>query len=272
MKREALNYISKEDGTVGKALLILELVAGFENGARFNDILAQSPFPKASTYRFLQTLLSQNMLSFDEETQKYKLGLRLVRLAHSAWARASLAPIARHILDQVSKETGETIHLAQLDNAQVLYVDKRNAGRPIHMFSDAGKIGPAYCTGVGKAMLAFLPDDERERCIAQQSFFAHTPHTLASPEALLADLEDVRKAGVAFDREEHEPGIICIAVPILSDAGRVLGSMSMTSTTERKSLDDLRAHQNKLQQAARDIAQAAQNWQFPTEIQKGSEE
>ncbi len=262
--RMNLNQMSNEDGTVGKALLILDVVEGFENGARFNDILLHSPFPKASTYRFLQTLLNQNMLSFDEETQKYKLGLRLVRLAHSAWSRASLAPVARHALDQVSKETGQTIHLAQLDNAQVLYVDKRNAGRPIDMFSDAGKIGPAYCTGVGKAMLAFLPEAQRDRCIAQQSFFAYTEHTLASPEALLEDLEEIKRSGVAFDREEHEPGIICVAVPILSDAGRVLGSMSITSSTERNSIEELAKYKNNLQKAAQEIARTAQNWQFPS--------
>ena len=91
----------------------------------------------------------------------YALGVRLVRLAHAAWAQSSLAPLARPYLDRLSAETGETIHLAQLDQGQVLYVDKRNAARPVEMFAQAGKVGPAYCTGVGKAMLAYLPNRRR---------------------------------------------------------------------------------------------------------------
>jgi hypothetical protein len=94
------------------------------------------------------------MLSYDPERQTYAPGLRLVRLAHAAWQASSLAPIARPYLDELSRATGETVHLAQLDGGQVLYVDKRNAADPVEMYSQAGKVGPAYCTGVGKAMLA----------------------------------------------------------------------------------------------------------------------
>ncbi len=253
-----------EDGTVGKALAVLDIVAGFDNGARFNDILAQSPFPKATTYRFLQTLLNQRMIGFEQETQKYHMGLRLVGLAHKAWARASLAPIARETLDAVSAQTGETIHLAQLDNAQVLYVDKRNATRPVSMFSEAGKIGPAYCTGVGKAMLAFLPEGERERVIAQQSFFAHTTHTLTSADDLRIDLAEIRKTGHAYDREEHENGIICIAVPIKSEDDRIFGGLSITSSASRDDLHALAQYQPVLKNAAKNIANLAQNWQFPS--------
>ena len=83
----------------------------------------------------------------------------VLRLAHAAWATSSLAPIARPYLDELSAETGETIHLAQMDGGQVLYVDKRNATKPVEMFAQAGKVGPAYCTGVGKAMLAFMPPE-----------------------------------------------------------------------------------------------------------------
>ena len=135
-----------------------------------------SPYPKATLFRFLQTLVSQGMLSLDPETSSYSLGVRLVRLAHAAWKQSSLAPVARPFLDALSAEMGETVHLAQLDGAHVLYVDKRNARVPIEMFSQAGKVGPAYCTGVGKAMLAFLPADQLGRLMPQMAF-----HRLHSP-------------------------------------------------------------------------------------------
>ena len=123
----------------------------------------------------------------------------------------------------------------------MLYVDKRNATQPVEMFSDAGKIGPAYCTGVGKAMLAFLPKEELAEALTAQSFHQHTPATLTSAAALRTDLERIRHTGISYDREEHEPQIICVAVPILSTAGEPLSAISVTTSTLRQSLADLEA-------------------------------
>ena len=253
----------KGDGTVGKALDVLDMVARHGRPVRFTELLGQGTYPKATLYRFLQTLTNQGMLAYHPEAQVYSLGVRLVRLAHAAWAQSSLAPIARPWLDSLSQELGETLHLAQLDQGQVLYVDKRNAARPVDMFSQAGKVGPAYCTGVGKAMLAFLPEDRLEQALSRQSFHAFTPATLASREALVGELKAIRERGYAFDLEEHEPGIICIAAPILSASGRAIGAMSITSTTQRNSLEDLEAFAPRLREVAAAIAAEAQAWRFP---------
>lgn len=251
------------DGTVGKALDVLDQVAAFGRPVRFGTLLACSSFPKATLYRLLQTLTSQNMLAYDSEKQTYRLGMRLVRLAHGAWMQSSLAPIARPHLDRLSSQIGHTVHLAQLDNAQVLYVDKRNAAQPVEMFSDAGKVGPAYCTGVGKAMLAFLPEAEQRVAIAQQSFHRFTDQTSTGADALCAELCAIRKRGYALDVEEHEPGIICIAFPVLSSGGRVLGAVSVTGSTQSISLTQLEAFVPRLAQTATAIAADAQDWRFP---------
>jgi len=251
------------DGTVGKALALLDIVAEADRPLRFAEIQALCDHPKATLHRLLQTLVSQDMLSFESERQTYAPGMRLVRLAHAAWARSSLAPVARPHVDALSSQVGETIHLAQLSEGQVLYVDKRNALKPVEMFSDAGKVGPGYCTGVGKAMLAFLPPAERETAIRQQSFYRHTANTLDTPERLAAELDAIRAAGVAFDREEHEPGIICVAVPILSSGGRMMGALSITGATGHTSLDVLEGYTPALQETAAKIAAAAEAWQFP---------
>ncbi|GAB4382427.1 IclR family transcriptional regulator [Albidovulum sp.] len=251
------------DGTVGKALEVLDHVAALGRPVRFAELLEHSRFPKATLYRFVQTLTSQRMLSYDPERQTYALGVRLVRLAHAAWAQSSLAPIARPHLDALSAAVGETVHLAQLDGAHVLYVDKRNAARPVQMFSEAGKVGPAYCTGVGKAMLAHLPEAELERILPQQSFHRFTANTLGDAQALRAELAAIRARGHAFDREEHEPGIICVAVPVLGATGRVLGGLSLTGTTERTSLDELARRVPDLRRTAERIAAEAECWRFP---------
>lgn len=256
------------DGTVGKALDVLDRVAAFGRPMRFTELLEASPFPKATLYRFLQTLTSQGMLSYDPERQTYALGVRLVRLAHAAWQQSSLAPVARPHLDALSREAGETVHLAQLDHGQVLYVDKRNTADPIEMYSQAGKVGPAYCTGVGKAMLAFLDAEDLAEILPLQSFHRFTPNTITSREALLSELLRIRARGYAFDNEEHEPGIICIAMPILTATGRVLGALSVTTSTTRKSLDELEGVAPAVRRAAEAIAEEAVAWRFPDETRQ----
>lgn len=251
------------DGTVGKALDVLDMVASAGRPLRFTEMLGTSPYPKATLYRFLQVLTHQGMLAHDAATGSYSLGVRLVRLAHAAWAQSSLAPLARVHVDALSARLGETIHLAQLDQGQVLYVDKRNAARPVEMFSQAGKVGPAYCTGVGKAMLAHLPPDALADALMRQSFHRFTPHTLATPEALQAELLAIRARGFAFDREEHEPGIICVAVPVLARTGRVIGALSVTSTLAHTTLDGLAGLAPEIQATATLIAAEAENWRFP---------
>jgi IclR family transcriptional regulator, KDG regulon repressor len=253
------------DGTVGKALDVLDRVAAFGRPVRFFELLDGSPFPKATLYRFLQTLTSQGMLSYDPDRQTYSLGLRLVRLAHAAWSHSALAQVARPFLDALSREAGETVHLAQLDHGQVLYLDKRNSKDPIEMFSQAGKVGPAYCTGVGKAMLAYLGEAELAPLLPQQSFHRFTPNTLTSAAALVAELARIRAEGLARDAEEHEPGIICIAAPILTRGGRVLGAVSVTTSTARRTLSELEAQAPALRRCAASIAEEAAAWRFPEE-------
>lgn len=256
------------DGTVGKACNVLDQVAAFGRPVRFGELLAHSAFPKATLYRFLQTLTSQGMLAYDPERQTYAPGMRLVRLAHAAWTQSSLAPIARPMLDALSRDLGETVHLAQLDHAQVLYVDKRNAAEPVEMFSQAGKVGPAYCTGIGKAMLAYLPEPELDRAIALQPFHRFTGRTLTNAAALRGELAAIRARGFAFDREEHEPGIICVAVPVLSTQGRVLGGLSVTAPTRRCDLAQLEAWVPQLHRTAMAIAAEAQAWRFPDQLDR----
>ncbi|MBO9479649.1 IclR family transcriptional regulator [Shimia sp. R11_0] len=251
------------DGTVGKALDVLDQVAAFERPVRFGELQEKSIYPKATLYRFLQTLTNQGMLAYDSEHQTYSLGIRLVRLAHAAWTQSSLAPIARPHLDALSQASQETVHLAQLDASQVLYVDKRNARDPVAMYSQAGKVGPAYCTGVGKVMMAFLDEATLAETIAQQSFHRFTPHTLVSAEELRAELENIRARGYGFDREEHEPGIVCVAVPILSPSGRMLGALSVTGPTSRTSLEQLETWAPHVMETAAQIGREAQAWRFP---------
>ncbi|QUJ78197.1 IclR family transcriptional regulator [Sulfitobacter albidus] len=260
-----MNSQVKSDGTVGKAMDVLDAVAAFGRPVRFSELLASSTHPRATLYRFLQTLTNQGLLRYDGQTQTYHLGLRLVRLAHAAWAQSSLAPLAAPALDTLASETGETVHLAQIDSGQVIFIDKRRAHSQFDTLAQPGRVAPAFCTGVGKAILAHLPPEARDRALRQQAYLPYTPHTLTSPETLAAELKTIAIEGIAFDREEHEVGIISIAAPIRCNRGHVIGAASIATSTNRKSLDALTAFRPALLRTTAQIGAAAADWQFPAQ-------
>ncbi len=251
------------DGTVGKALEVLDQVAETGRPVRFSELMEKSDFPKATLYRFLQTLTNQKLLSYDSDDQTYRLGLRLVQLAHAAWKQSSLTPLARPHVEALGAKVGETIHLAQMDHGQVLFVDKFKTIDQFETLAQTGKIAPGYCTGVGKAILAFLPPERRQRALMQQAFMKYTPATHIDARSLADELDEIRKEGVAFDREEHERGIISIAAPIITDGGRVIGSMSIATSTARHSLKGLNKFRPALLDAAEKIGVDAAYWHFP---------
>ena len=253
----------KSDGTVGKALQVLDQVAEFRRPVRFSELLENSPFPKPTLYRFVQTLTNQGMLSFDPDRQTYAMGVRLVRLAHSAWRYSSLARVARPYIEALAAKVGEAVHLAQLDNGHVLFVDKCKATDHFETLAQAGKIAPGYCTGVGKAILAFMPEVEQNRALDQQSYTAYTPFTLTNRAALMTEIAQIKEDGFAYDREEHEQGIISIACPILNGQGRVVGAVSIATSTNRYTIKNLEKQRPNLMRSANLIGAEAELWQVP---------
>jgi IclR family transcriptional regulator, KDG regulon repressor len=243
---------------INRALHILDVIAGAGIPLRFAEVQKASPLPKATLSRLLHQLEAEGMLAFEPQSQRYKLGLRLIRLAHGAWESASLVEVARPLIDRLADLLGTTVHLACLDHGQVLYLDKRVPRPTIAMFSAPGRIGPAYCTGVGKAMLAWLPEDERRQAIERQSFTSHTPKTITRRQDLEAELASTRERGYAVDDEEHELTIICVAVPIMTSGGKVLGALSATSTMHVTTLENLAAFVGDLRGAAAGIASGAE--------------
>jgi DNA-binding IclR family transcriptional regulator len=258
-----MNQILK-DGTVGKALVMLDIVATAGHALRFNNILALSPFPKATTYRFLQTMTSQGMLSYDAESQKYSLGMRLVRLAHNAWKQASLGPIAAPHLNQLARQVGETVHLAQIENGQVLFIDKRHTSERFETLAQVGRIAPAHCTGVGKVMLAFMQPERQEYSLQRQTFIKFTSTTITHKKALLEELTHIRSEGLAYDREEHENGIISIAAPILTSLGQVMGAISIATSTSRHTVEDLKQYKDLLIATTIAVSSEAEHCLHPT--------
>ena len=243
---------------------MLDIIADAEQSLRFNNILALSPFPKATTYRLLQTMTSQAMLSYDAESQKYSLGMRLVRLAHHAWKQASLGPIASPYLNQLASEVGETVHLAQIENGQVLFIDKRHTSQRFETLAQVGRIAPAHCTGVGKVMLAYMPPERQDYALQRQTYIKFTNTTITNKEALLDELATIKREGVAYDKEEHENGIISIAAPILMSSGQVMGAISIATSTSRHTLEDLTQYRRVLDATTKAVSAEAELYLHPT--------
>ncbi|MCW4630781.1 MULTISPECIES: IclR family transcriptional regulator [Marinomonas] len=229
---------TKNSGSsLSKALNMLNHVCTSPVPLRFAELVELSELPKATAHRQLNTLLEHGLVRFDEHKQAYYPGYGLLALAHRTWANLDIRDVAAAPMRELWSSTQETIHLAVLDGADVIYIDKLESPKSLRLYSAVGKKGPVYCTGVGKAMLAFLPDDKQKDIIDHQAFFRHTEHTLTTPEALKANLAQIREKGISLDLEEHEMGIKCAAAPIFNSRHEAVAAISVTAPAFRTSDD-----------------------------------
>jgi IclR family transcriptional regulator, KDG regulon repressor len=165
-----------------------------------------------------------------------------------------LREVARDPMQRLGDLTGETIHLSVYDEPHVVYIDKIESTFPIRMYSRVGARAESYCTGVGKALVAFLSDYEFEWYLRKVSFTRYTPNTITSAKGLREEIARIRTQGYALDLEEHEEGVRCAAAPVFGLDGRVAGSISVAAPVFRKSEDDIRALAPAVMEAARQIS------------------
>lgn len=219
-------------GTLGKAMSVLEAVALAERPMRFTDVLAVSGQPRGTLHRQLSHLVQEGLLELRPD-HAYVPGLRLLKLASASWARNEFRAVAAPFLEALHRQTGETVHLGVLRGREIIYLDKVESRQAVRMNSQIGNASPVYCTGVGKAALAALDTEALDALLSGLDFRRFTPQTITSRAALLDELARIRLSGIAFDREEHEPGIRCVAAPVF-DAGRALvAGVSVTGPAYR---------------------------------------
>lgn len=219
-------------GTLGKAMDVLDAVAVSPTPPRFTDLLKKVDQPRGTLHRQISNLVEEGLLTVRGD-HSYELGIRLLRLASKAWSDNQFRVVAEPHLRRLHDLTGETVHLGVLSGSEVIYLDKVEGRQMVRMHSQIGNASPVYCTGVGKAALSALPDDEVERRIASLRFHPYTPTTLPDAEALRREIAEIRRTGVAYDREEHEPGIHCVAAPIHSSGRGFTAGVSVTAPAYR---------------------------------------
>lgn len=221
-----------DTGTLGKAMDVLDAVERSERPPRFTDLLDQLGQPRGTLHRQISNLIAEGLLA-QRTDHCYELGPRLLKLASRAWSGNQFRQIAEPHLAALHEATGETVHLGVLSETEIVYLDKVESRSAVRMHSQIGKASPLYCTGVGKAALSLLSDQRLDATIARMRFHRFTAHTLVTPEALRAEIASIRACGNAYDREEHEPGISCVAAPISSRDGSLIAGISVTAPSFR---------------------------------------
>jgi DNA-binding IclR family transcriptional regulator len=185
---------------------------------------------------------------------KFRLGLRLFDFGNRAIEQYDLRERAQPHLRRLVAETEETAHLCILEQARVIYIDKIEPARSVRMITRVGSSNPVHCTSVGKAMLAFLPEDKINDIIRKTRFERLTSRTISSPEALRAEIEKTRRRGYAVDDEELEEGLRCIAVPLLDAQRQPVAAVSVSGPSFRVTAQKLPAIANHLLQCVRGIS------------------
>ncbi|MCO5994879.1 IclR family transcriptional regulator [Actinoallomurus rhizosphaericola] len=194
-----------------RAFELLEHLADAGGQLALTELAEVSGLPMPTIYRLMRTLVNRGYVR-QGPSKRYALGPRLIRLGETSerllgsWARPALA--------QLVDEVGETANMALLEGDEAVYVAQVPSRHSMRMFTEVGRRVLPHCTGVGKALLAQLPEPVVREIIARTGMPAYTPHTITDPAALVEELARIRQRGYALDEQEQEIGVRCVAVPI----------------------------------------------------------
>jgi IclR family transcriptional regulator, acetate operon repressor len=225
---------SKQVQSVSRALDLLEHVTLSSDEVALTDLARKTGLQTPTAHRLLQTLVAREWLVQSPKTSRYRPSNKLLAIAGGVEARsARLRATARPHLEMLRDASGESTNLVVLDGRATVYVDQAPSPRPIRMFAEIGARVPAYASGAGKAMLAFGGPEALDALFAGGPLERLTAHTLTDRQTLERELERVRERRYAVDDEEYEPGISCVAAPILSADGAGFAALSISAPSTR---------------------------------------
>jgi IclR family pca regulon transcriptional regulator len=224
----------------------LAILASFRSGRTLlgiSELAREVELSRSTTHRYVSTLAALGYLEQDRPTRKYRLGPRVLDLGFSAINSMELRDVAAPHLRELSDSTGYTVNMALLDGLDIVYVERCRSARPgqreIDLNLHVGARLPAYCTSLGKVLLAFLPADEREARLAGVDLVRRGPNTLTSRRALSLELKRVREQGFAVNNEELAYGLRSIAAPVLAHDGTAAAAINVAVHSSMISIGDL---------------------------------
>lgn len=244
-------------GVVDKVASLLIALAGEKRALDLSEIAALTGINKSTACRILKRLAVHRLVDQDAESGSYRLGLALFELGRRVGDTAHLSEVARPVLDSLARESGETAHFALLDthHGRVVHLARVDSPHPVRAVpSQTGKGYPFHCLSVGKAIAAFLPENERRLLLSPSKFERFTHRTITRRADLERELEKIRRLGYAVDDEEYYEGIRCVAVPVLGQNDTAFGGLSIAGPANRVTPDRLDGLAALLGRAATEIA------------------
>lgn len=221
--------------TVKKALDVLDCFL-YENAELgVTEISKLTGLYKSNVCNILSTYVQCGYLEKNPVNEKYHIGLKFMKLANKLMINIGANGMIHKVINQLAEELNERVYYAVPYKHEVMYINVAFPKWENFRWIVSGTTAPMYCTGLGKAMLAYLPQEQKNEVLSlpMQSF---TEHTITDPAKLLAELEVVRQRGYAIDNGEHKSHGKCVAVPVFSQNGELYGAISVTGRAKR--LDD----------------------------------
>jgi IclR family KDG regulon transcriptional repressor len=224
--------------SVIKAFTLLDAFIGDQKEWGVRELAKKTGYNKSTTYRLLSTLEALGALQKNDD-DKYLLGLKLFELGNLVSIHKSLRKHSRIPLEQIAREIKETVHFGVLDKNQVLYLNKTESPQGLKVSTQIGSYQKAYCTAIGKVLLAFSPEKKLNYYLDVVSLEACTEHTITEKGLLLTELTKIKEQGYALDMEELELGLICIAIPVFNKQQEIIASISVSGPSSRFKLEKI---------------------------------
>jgi DNA-binding IclR family transcriptional regulator len=228
-----LRNLNQTHQSLKRGLRIIEVIASIGTSATLAEISRKTVLPRSTAHHLLRALVEFGYLVQDGDARTYTLAPKLFRLTGRTWSKEQLAEIVMSFLDELSRRTGEGTSLAVLRDGVVTVIAKREPEGPVRVVQEVGAKRPVYCTAVGKALAAWLPEQELDGIIRRAVFKRLTPNTITTPAAFRREMARIRAAGFALDNEEHIEGIRCIAAPVRDHSGEVRASLCVVGPKTR---------------------------------------
>lgn len=240
--------------SVDRALQILGILGLKKEGYGVTELSKEIDLNKTSVYRMLSTFVRHGYVEQDLETERYKLGYKVLELSSMLLESIDLRVEAKAFLKELEQFTNEVIHLVVYDRGEVVYIEKLEGNETLRMHSKVGRRAPMHCTSVGKVILAYLPSSEVTKIFEEYKLEKHTIHTITEKEALYNHLVDIRNKGYALDLEENEVGISCISTPIFDRSGKVIAAVSISGPTTRMTNETMNELKDKMIEVSKKIS------------------
>lgn len=227
--------------SVHRALSILKIFVNSAESLSLTDISRDTGLNQVTTYRLVSTLINDGFLEQLPETGKYRLGVMVIALGEAYYRNNDLHKRVYPKLEELRDVCGETVHMAILENYEIIYIEKLQGLHAIGLMSSrVGGRSPAHCTGIGKVLLAHKSEEEIKSIYGSIGLQSYTPNTVTSMDQLLNELNLIKTNGYAVDKEEHELGVACVAAPIFDKDG-VMAAISLSGPLDRimKSIPEL---------------------------------